>query len=64
MIEEGVNTMDELDRLLDDYQEHFEENFPMMLCRTMEDEEIIEIIEKCLENDEPYEPELEDDACY
>ena len=56
--------MDKLDKLLDEYQEHFEENFPMMLCRTMDDEEIIEIIEKCLENDEPYEPELENDAYY
>lgn len=56
--------MDKLDKLLDEYQDHFEENFPLMLCRTMEDEEIIEIIEKCLENDEPYDPKLKKDANY
>ena len=56
--------MNKLDKLLDEYQEHFEENFPLMLCRTMEEEEIIETIEKCLENDEPYEPELNEDANY
>lgn len=56
--------MDKLDKSLEEYQDHFEENFPMMLCRTMEEEEIIEIIEKCLKNDEPYEPELNEEANY
>lgn len=56
--------MDKLDELLEKYQEHFEENFPIMLCRTMENEEIIKIIEKCLEDDEPYEPELNEEANY
>lgn len=63
-MEERVKIMDKLDRLLEEYQDHFEENFPLMLCRTMEDEEIIEIIEKCLEDDEPYEPELNEEANY
>lgn len=56
--------MDKLDKLLDEYQDHFEENFPLMLCRTMEDEEIIGIIEKCLEDDEPYDPKLNEEANY
>lgn len=52
------------DKLLDEYQERFEENFPLMLCRTMEEDEIIKIIQKCLDDDEPYEPELNNDADY
>lgn len=56
--------MDKLDKLLDQYQEQFGENFPMMLCRTMDDEEIIEIIEKCFEDNKPYEPELNEEANY
>ena len=56
--------MNKLDKLIDEYQDHFEENFPLILCRTMEDIEIIEIIEKSLENDEPYEPKLNKEANY
>ena len=56
--------MDKLDKLLDEYQEQFEENFPMMLCRHMDDEEIITIINKCLEENEPYEPELDPESNY
>lgn len=53
-----------LEKALEQYQEHFEENFPIMLCRTMEEDEIINIIEKCIENDEPYEPKLNKEANY
>lgn len=56
--------MDKLDKLLDKYSEQFEENFPLMMCRTMDEDEIIQIIEKCIETDEPYEPELNMDANY
>ena len=52
------------DKMLDKYQERFEENFPLMLCRHMEEDEIIEIIQKCLDDDEPYDPELDPDANY
>ena len=56
--------MKELDKLLDEYQGQFEENFPLMLCRHMEDDEIINIIKKCLKDDEPYEPELDPESNY
>ena len=52
------------DKLIDEYQERFEENFPLMLCRHMEEDEIIEIIQKCLDDDEPYDPELDPEASY
>ena len=52
------------DKMLDEYQERFEENFPLMLCRHMEEDEIIEVIQKCLDDDEPYDPELDPDANY
>ena len=53
-----------LDKLLDEYQGRFGENFPLMLCRTMEEDEIIKNIQKCLDDDAPYEPELNDKADY
>ena len=56
--------MNELDKLLDEYQDQFEENFPLMLCRHMDDDEIIDIIKNCLEDDEPYEPDIDPDANY
>ena len=52
------------DKMLDEYQERFEENSPVMLCRHMEEDEIIEIIQNCLDDDEPYDPELDPDANY
>lgn len=56
--------MDKLDKMLDAYIEHFEENFPMMLCRHMEEDEIIKLIQKCIDNDEQYEPKLDIEANY
>ena len=52
------------EKMLNEYQEHFEENFPLMLCRHMDEDEIIEIIKKCLDEDEPYDPELDPEANY
>lgn len=56
--------MDKLERLLAKYQDQFEDNFPLMLCRHMDDDEIATIIENCLDADEPYEPKLDVNANY
>lgn len=56
--------MDEMDILLDQYRNRFKENFPLMLCRHMDDEEIIELLQKHIESGKPYAPELDPDANY
>lgn len=37
-----------MDKLLKEYEKRFNEQFPLMLCRGCDDEEIEEIIKKCL----------------
>ena len=43
-----------MDKYLRDYEEKFGEQFPIMLCRGCDDEEIIEIIDECISKNEPY----------
>ena len=53
-----------MEKLLNEYKEKFNDNFPIFLCRSMEEEEIIEIMQKCIDEGKPYEPELEEEANY
>lgn len=50
--------------LLDKYKERFGEQFPLMLCRMMTDDEISDIINRCLVEGKPYSPELDVDSNY
>lgn len=43
-----------MDKHLKEYEERFGEQFPLMLCRGCDDDEIIEIIDECLSKNEPY----------
>jgi hypothetical protein len=43
-----------MDKYLKEYEEKFGEQFPIMLCRGCDDEEIIEIIDECISKNEPY----------
>lgn len=43
-----------MDKYLKEYEEKFGEQFPIMLCRGCDDEEIIEIIDECINKNEPY----------
>ena len=43
-----------MDKYLKEYKEKFGEQFPIMLCRGCDDEEIIEIIDECISKNEPY----------
>lgn len=48
-----------MDALLHKYEMKFGECFPLMLCRHMTDTEICEMVQQCLDSNEPYNPELE-----
>ncbi len=53
-----------MDALLHKYEMKFGECFPLMLCRHMTDTEICEMVQQCLDSNEPYNPELDPDADY
>lgn len=56
--------MNELDLLLIEYVEKFNENFPIFLFRDKEEKEIISTIKKCIEDNKLYEIELDNEANY
>lgn len=56
--------MNEFDKILNEYRDRFGEAFPLMLCRHMDDDEIITTVKKCLDDGEPYNPELDPEANY
>lgn len=51
-----------MNKKLDEYRKRFNEQFPLMLVMGMDDEDIIEIIDKCLESGEPYDPDISDEV--
>lgn len=53
-----------LEDLMDLYLARFDQQFPMMLCRTMEEEKIKEIIVDCIVCGRPWEPRLIKGAIY
>lgn len=53
-----------MDAWLDKYRETFGEQFPLMLCRHLDENEIIETIKNCIDSGEAYDPDLDDDANY
>lgn len=53
-----------MNELLNKYKKQFGEEFPLMLFRSVSEEDISEIIEKCLKDGKPYEPNLDDSADY
>ena len=53
-----------MDVLLDKYKEHFGECFPLMLCMGMDEEDILQVIQKCLGDDKPYDPDIDPDNMY
>lgn len=50
-----------MDELMDKYKEMFDECFPLMLTKGMGEKEIEDIIMICIENDHPYEVDVEGD---
>lgn len=53
-----------MDKKLNEYADHFGENFPIFIARDLDEDELIRIIDDCIANDKPYEVETEDDAYY
>lgn len=57
----GVLLMEEL---LNEYRERFDENFPIMLFRGIPEDEVMQIIQKCLSDGKPFEADLDTEADY
>lgn len=54
-----------MEKLINEYLERFDENFPIFMMMGIEDEKIKEIIKKCLEENKPFVIEREsEDAIY
>ena len=47
-----------MEEILSQYRVAFDEQFPLMLFQGVEEDEIIAIVEECLEAGKPYEAEL------
>ena len=43
-----------MDKELKRYEEKFGEQFPLMLCRGCDDDEIMEITDECISKNKPY----------
>lgn len=57
--------MTEFEKALNDYYEHFGENYPLGITGTMLEDEVIDDIEHCIEsNEKAVDPEYEDGADY
>ena len=53
-----------LDELLNKYAEQFDDNFPIFAVRGKNEDEIIKIIQKCLDENKPFEPKYLDGVDY
>lgn len=49
-----------MDDKLEKYAEQFAENFPLFMVRNLNEDEIIKIIDDCIESGKPYEPKDDD----
>lgn len=56
--------MDDLEKLLYQYRDRFDENFPIMVFRGTPDDELMRMIQKCLDDGKPIEVDLDDEAVY
>jgi hypothetical protein len=56
--------MDKLEKLLLEYVDKFDENFPTFLVMGMSDDEMIKHLEESIKTNKPYEPEIIEGAIY
>lgn len=49
---------EELDRLIDEYAERFDDQFPRMMMMSEPDDAIIAAIRRCLDTGQPFDPGL------
>ncbi|URN40897.1 hypothetical protein [Peptoniphilus genitalis] len=55
---------DKTGKILLEYSEKFKENFPIFIVRDLNEEEIVKLVKDAIENNKPYEPEIEEGALY
>ena len=53
-----------LEALLTQYAEQFDDNFPIFAVRELDEGEVILAVQKCLDENKPYEPEYLDAVDY
>lgn len=53
-----------MEKWLEKYRKQFKEQFPLMMCRNLDESEIVEKIKACIDNNKPYAPELDENADY
>ena len=53
-----------MDKLLNEYVNKFNENFPIFIVRNLEDDEIMRLIREAIDKNEPYVPEIDESAIY
>lgn len=56
--------MNRIDELLDKYEERFDECFPLMLCKGMDDDTLCTVIEDCLDKGKAYAPDIDQNEDY
>lgn len=48
--------MSEFERKLDEYSDAFDDQFPLMCCRGMSNDEVVKEIDRCLKSGKPFDP--------
>ena len=56
--------MERMYKLLEEYVEKFDDNFPIFMVMGMSDDDIIEILEDSIANDRKYNPEVIEGVVY
>ena len=57
--------MTDLEKALNAYYEHFDENYPLVITTILSNDEIIDDIERCIEaNEKAEQPKFENDVDY
>lgn len=56
--------LEEMSKILLEYSEKFNDNFPVFIVRNLGKDEIIRLAKEAIENNKPYEPEIEEGAIY
>ena len=51
-------------KALKSYLEHFDEPFPILIAETSEGETLVDLIQKCIDKNELYDPPLDPDKIY
>lgn len=53
-----------MEKLLEEYVDKFNENFPIFLLKGIDEDEIMEMIKKCIDEDKPCEIEVDENDDY